>query len=57
MILIIVLNIKHGFVLRLQVYVLAFVESEALRAAEAPPTDVTGVWSLSCVQPYVVLEA
>lgn len=34
----------------------AFVEPEALRAAEAPPADVAAVRSLSGVEPEVVLE-
>lgn len=34
----------------------AFVEPEALRAAEAPPTDLAAVRSLPGVKPEVVLE-
>lgn len=46
-----------GVLVGLELQMFAFVEPEALRAAEAPPTDVAAIRSLSSVEPEVVLEA
>lgn len=53
---VVVLEALLGVLVGLGEQMLAFVEPEALRAAEAPPADLAPVRSLSGVEPEVVLE-
>lgn len=53
---VIVLQAVFGVLVSLDLQMFAFVEPEALRAAEAPSTDVAAIRSLPSVKPEVVLE-
>lgn len=54
---VIVPHTERRFLLSVIQVMFSSMEPQALRATEAPPTDVAAVWSLSCVQPVVVLQA